>query len=131
TFERIEREVDLLPTRADHRAGCKLLGIGRAADDDLAADRQRLEGEPCTRECRLLRRVLVGPAQPAGAGQRGTLGHARVALAQARRGRVVGHTSTSARTAAASTSSSTAVVALSMSELSITGTRCFSARSTR
>src|SRR5581483_6734211 len=134
SLERVDREIDLLAAGADDGARGELVAVGRAADHDVPADRQPLEGEPGTGERRLLRRFVVGTAEPAGARERGPLGHARVALAHAVAadfGFGVGHTSTWTRTVDARTGSSTAVVARSMFELSITGTRCFSSRSTR
>ena len=53
------------------------------ADDDPAADRHLLERLPHARVRGFLRRVLVGPAEPARSAESGALGHARVALAQA------------------------------------------------
>ena len=58
-----------------------------AADHDAAADRHPLEREPRARERRVLGRLHVGAAEPAGTGERRPLGDARERLALARRPR--------------------------------------------
>src|SRR5262249_6561939 len=142
-LQRVDGEIDLLPARADQRPHAELLRALGRADHDAAADRQALERVAGAGERRLLGRILVGPAEPARAGERGPLGHAGVALADARAARPgleaaalarlglqVGHATRSSRSASDSTSSITAAVDRSVFVASITGTPAPSARPT-
>ena len=137
-LERVEREVVLLPARADRRPGRELLRLLVPADHDLAADRHLLERDARPGERRLLGRLLVGAAEPARAGERRALGHARERLAQAlppydlgplvrglRLGDL-GHAGCRARSADCMTSSITSSIVRSTFAFSTTGTPCAS-----
>ena len=134
-FERIEREVDLDASRAELLPGRELVALAARPDDDLAVDREQLEGETHRGRRVVLGRLLVVPPEPARPRKRRPLGHARVALAEAeavlllltqrigplgRRG--LGHGTADIGCAAVSTSSITSPIASSMSPFSTTGT---------
>ena len=139
-FERVERKIYLLAAGAERLPCRELARLASCADHDPSLDRQQLEREAHRVGRVLLRGLLIGPAKPAGAGQRRPLGHARVALAEAearlaperadpffRLG--LRHCFTVSGSAAASTSSMTSPITSSMFPFSITGTWCLRARS--
>ncbi len=64
SFERVEREIELLAARPDDRPGRELLGVLVRADHDFAADRHLLERLPRCSERRLLGSLLVGAPEP-------------------------------------------------------------------
>ena len=139
-LERVEREIRGLAAPSDPLSGAEAIGRVGRSDHDVPVDRELIECFEYPGARSLLGALLVGAPEPAGARQRGTLGHAGVALAEAGAPRgllLLGngfdslrHQTRCSRSAALRTSSSTADVAPSRSWFQITGTSALPARST-
>src|SRR5262249_39715249 len=120
---------DLLAARADDRARSQTARVVERAEHHPAADGQEVERRAHAGGGRLLRRMLVVPAEPARRDERRPLGRAQVRLAEAGpvgaalEGAGLAHRGpVRLCSAASSRRSATTRAALSASSFSITGT---------